>query len=41
MSVHAHLPVSGRFSDHLWEETKGLRTAIDDLEFLRRLGDGM
>lgn len=40
MSVHAHVPVSDRFSDHLWEETKGLRTAIDDLEFLRRLGDG-
>ena len=29
-----------RFTDRLWDETKQLRTAIDDLEFLRRLGDG-
>ncbi|HEY5855055.1 MAG TPA: TenA family protein [Aldersonia sp.] len=29
-----------RFTDLLWSETEPLRKAIDDLEFLRRLGDG-
>lgn len=29
-----------RFTDLLWDRTKVLREAIDDLEFLRRLGDG-
>ncbi|MDF3308557.1 TenA family protein [Rhodococcus sp. T2V] len=29
-----------RFTDHLWDRTKVLREAIDELEFLRRLGDG-
>lgn len=29
-----------RFTDQLWEQTAGLRADIDDLEFLRRLGDG-
>ena len=28
------------FTDHLWDRTTVLRAAIDDLEFLRRLGDG-
>ncbi|QBJ97863.1 TenA family transcriptional regulator [Rhodococcus sp. ABRD24] len=36
-SVHTEL---GRFTDHLWERTAVLRDAIDNLEFLRRLGDG-
>ncbi|WP_067651992.1 TenA family protein [Nocardia harenae] len=31
---------SARFTDHLWDRTKELRGAIDELEFLRRLGDG-
>ena len=35
---HAH--TTERFSDHLWDRTKGLRAAIDDLEFLRLLGEG-
>lgn len=29
-----------RFTDILWDRTRTLRAAIDDLEFLRRLGDG-
>ncbi|WP_446226432.1 TenA family protein [Nocardia sp. IBHARD005] len=29
-----------RFTDHLWDRTKALRAAIDDLEFLRLLGEG-
>lgn len=29
-----------RFTDHLWESVADTRAAIDDLEFLRRLGDG-
>lgn len=29
-----------RFTDHLWDRTKVVRDAIDELEFLRRLGDG-
>jgi thiaminase/transcriptional activator TenA len=33
-------PETDRFTDHLWDRTKTLRVAIDDLEFLRRLGDG-
>lgn len=28
------------YTEHLWSETKPIRAAIDDLEFLRRLGDG-
>ena len=28
------------FTDRLWSETTALRAAIDDLEFLQRLGDG-
>lgn len=31
---------TARFTDHLWDQTKVLRAAIDDLEFLHRLGDG-
>ncbi|MEE2035189.1 TenA family protein [Rhodococcus chondri] len=31
---------TGRFTDLLWERTKVLRDAVDNLEFLRRLGDG-
>lgn len=31
---------SSRFTDLLWSDTEPLRKAIDDLEFLRRLGDG-
>ncbi len=39
------LPVCGsstatRFTDTLWDRTRTLRAAIDDLEFLRRMGDG-
>lgn len=30
----------GRFTDRLWDETEQIRAAIDELEFLRRLGDG-
>ena len=30
----------GRFTDGLWADTASIRAAIDDLEFLRRLGDG-
>ena len=30
----------GRFTDRLWDETEQIRAAIDQLEFLRRLGDG-
>ncbi|MET4168669.1 MULTISPECIES: TenA family protein [Gordonia] len=40
MSLHAHAPDPGRFTDHLWEQTTALRASIDDLEFLHRLGDG-
>ncbi|RVW06712.1 TenA family transcriptional regulator [Rhodococcus spongiicola] len=29
-----------RFTDLLWERTADLRALIDDMEFLRRLGDG-
>jgi thiaminase (transcriptional activator TenA) len=39
-TTHALTPISGGFTDHLWAETKALRVAIDDLEFLHRLGDG-
>ena len=28
------------YTEHLWAESKPIRAAIDDLEFLRRLGDG-
>ncbi|WP_055474349.1 TenA family protein [Gordonia sp. HS-NH1] len=40
MSLRTLLPDTGRFTDQLWDQTSGLRAAIDDLEFLRRLGDG-
>ncbi|WP_137725680.1 TenA family protein [Prescottella subtropica] len=33
-------PAGARFTDLLWEHTADLRAAIDDMEFLRRLGDG-
>ncbi|WP_231569504.1 TenA family protein [Prescottella defluvii] len=40
-SVHtAAASADARFTDHLWERTAVLRGAIDDMEFLRRLGDG-
>ncbi|MGU3434927.1 TenA family protein [Actinomycetes bacterium M1A6_2h] len=32
--------LGARFTDDLWLQTKALREQIDDLEFLRRLGDG-
>lgn len=36
-----HTPVHGdRFTELLWERTATLRAAIDDMEFLRLLGDG-
>ncbi|MGC5163097.1 TenA family protein [Rhodococcus sp. DT1] len=41
MTVPAHSsPAPGRFTDFLHDHTRPLRAAIDDLEFLRRLGDG-
>ncbi|MGW1737767.1 TenA family protein [Nocardia sp. NPDC001965] len=40
MALRAHTTESGSFTDHLWDRTKTLRGAIDELEFLRRLGDG-
>ncbi|MGA6205025.1 TenA family protein [Nocardia testacea] len=40
MAARAHTTGSGRFTEYLWDRTKGLRGAIDELEFLRRLGDG-
>jgi len=33
-------PAGSRFTDLLWERSAVLRAAIDDMEFLRRLGDG-
>lgn len=33
-------PSVDRFTDHLWNRTAVLRTAINELEFLRRLGEG-
>lgn len=38
-SVHT-APAGSRFTDLLWERSAVLRAAIDDMEFLRRLGDG-
>ncbi len=38
-SVHL-APAGSRFTDLLWERSAVLRAAIDDMEFLRRLGDG-
>ena len=35
-----HIDNTERFTDHLWRETAALRASIDDMEFLRRLGDG-
>ncbi|MGW4014709.1 TenA family protein [Rhodococcus ruber] len=41
MPARASVPAgTDRFTDLLWDRTKVLREAIDDLEFLRRLGDG-
>ncbi|GGL31002.1 TenA family protein [Nocardia jinanensis] len=40
MALRAHTTDTGRFTEHLWDRTKILRGAIDELEFLRRLGDG-
>ncbi|WP_280421785.1 TenA family protein [Nocardia carnea] len=40
MALLAHTTETGRFTDHLWDRTKALRGAIDDLEFLRLLGAG-
>ena len=31
---------TARFTDRMWQHTDTLRRSIDDLEFLRRLGDG-
>lgn len=38
--LRTQLSDTARFTDHLWDRTKELRAGIDDLEFLRRLGDG-
>ncbi|MEV4156890.1 TenA family protein [Nocardia salmonicida] len=38
--LHAHTTKTDLFTDHLWDRTEVLRSAIDDLEFLRRLGEG-
>ena len=41
MPARASVPAgTDRFTDLLWDRTKVLRESIDDLEFLRRLGDG-
>ncbi|NLV77928.1 MAG: TenA family transcriptional regulator [Rhodococcus sp.] len=40
MTVPAHDSPTERFTDVLWDRTEVLRKAVDDLEFLRRLGDG-
>lgn len=41
MPARASVPTgTDRFTDLLWDRTKVLRESIDDLEFLRRLGDG-
>ncbi|NKY31662.1 TenA family transcriptional regulator [Nocardia speluncae] len=40
MALSAHTTETGRFTDHLWDRTKALRGAIDDLEFLGLLGAG-
>lgn len=40
MAVPTHATDTDRFTETLWDRTKTLRVAIDDLEFLRRLGDG-
>lgn len=39
-SVHSAESDGARFTDLLWDRTAVLRAAIDDMEFLRRLGDG-
>ncbi|MEV0061953.1 TenA family protein [Nocardia sp. NPDC050718] len=38
--LRAHTTNTDLFTDHLWDRTKVLRTAIDELEFLRHLGEG-
>jgi len=40
MDEHLRPHAAERFTDRLWDETKLVRSAIDQLEFLRRLGDG-
>ncbi len=40
MTVPAHDSPTDRFTDVLWDHTKVLRDSIDNLEFLRCLGDG-
>ncbi|WP_327151826.1 TenA family protein [Nocardia sp. NBC_01329] len=40
MASRAYTTESGKFTEHLWDRTEDLRGAIDELEFLRRLGDG-
>lgn len=39
-TVHSAATDGARFTDLLWDRTAVLRAAIDDMEFLRRLGDG-
>ncbi|MFD4459624.1 TenA family protein [Nocardia sp. NPDC058480] len=38
--LRAHTTSTDSFTARLWDQTKALRGAIDDLEFLRRLGEG-
>ncbi|MFJ2666443.1 TenA family protein [Nocardia fluminea] len=38
--LHAHTTNTDLFTDHLWDRTKVLRSAIDELDFLRHLGEG-
>lgn len=40
MATRARTTETGVFTENLWHRTKVLRGAIDELEFLRRLGDG-
>ncbi|WP_328394409.1 TenA family protein [Nocardia sp. NBC_00416] len=40
LALLAQTTETGVFTDHLWARTEVLRGAIDDLEFLRLLGDG-
>lgn len=39
-SARTTVTESSRFTDHLWDAASVVRSGIDDLEFLRRLGDG-
>ncbi|MFE3542944.1 TenA family protein [Nocardia sp. NPDC059177] len=38
--LHAHTTTTRLFTDRVWDRTESLRGAIDDLEFLRLLGEG-